>query len=917
MKRRVSLYIGGAEVDLGADTLVLMNWAATDLDNPAVVRNSYSRTVTLPGTQRNDRVFSSAFRADRTGRVGYDTNARVPFTIIDEAGECPASGYAKLDAVTREGAAVSYRVSLYGGLGGFFYALSADADGNRRNLASLSWIYGADTELDFIINAATVAAAWEDEGQDARWSVINFAPAYNGIPDGDFDAGHAVADPDDLAYMGDLIPTGFGKKDGHVLVTLGKAVDEWAAKDLRSYLQRPVLSMTAFLNAIARQENNGGYEVDSSDVMGDVSGLWLTLPTIPSLGSFRKRVDASLVPAISAPVVAAIWQRWNVTPAPAGDLKETATVNARLRVRAADTSAHTSARLTAWSAVPYLPDPDPDVPTLYYGGISSVVFLQAVAYNSNGVAVGASPVAVVSDFDATADQIAAACRFTPQVAPTGDSAWYAPVAGMTFTGDTATDYLADRSVGITVQGRGIRRVDLVATAYTFQLTSSWNPARPKLSDASSVAMATTAGPTLCARADGLVDSIAATAAMAQDGSAGSSITVDDWTQPLRSGARVTKAMLLSGDKSPADYLIGLAQTFGWVFIQDTATRKVTICKRDTFYDGFTVDLSDRVDVAQPVTITPRAAASRWYDFKVPDVGGASAKEYEGVYGLPYGSQRVDTGYPFNDEPVGVLRATPFKGAVTMLDRGPYWNIITQGGKFIPSPFVDAGTKLTCWATADGASHEVDIPLPLPTATVDYYNDTYNGYDAEFARKCEFRDGSGKPVDGQDVLLYREGTQHYVGFRLTDDVPAMDTLNGGKACWLLATGPGEGSELSVPIFQRYRYNAGTFNVSESLDFGVPRELFIPDITYDADATLYARKWKAYIADRYGRDTKVLRCRADLSGLQPGTDLLRHFYYFDGALWVMNAVSNYPLTSDDLPEVELVQVQDKDAYNNGQE
>lgn len=916
MKRRITLYIGGSAADIGSEAPVLFNWRASDLDNPAVVRNSFSRTLTLPGSDRNDRIFSTAFRVDRTTASGYDPSARVHFSIIDEAGECQAAGYAKLDAVVREGAAVSYRVTLYGGLGGFFYSLSADADGNRRTLASLTWLGGGDAELDFTINAATVAAAWADEGADPRWSVLNFAPAYNGIPDGDFDPAHAIADPDDLACLGDLIPAGYGKKGGHVLVTLGKAVDEWAAKDLRSYLQRPVLSMTAFLQAIARQENNGGYEVDASGVLADVAGLWLTLPSIPSLGSFRQRVDATLVPGIVAPVVAATWQEWTVTPALAGDIRETAAVNARLRVAAADTTAHPTARLTRWSAEPYLPDPDPEVTELYYGGISSAIFLQAIAYDADGAVVGASPVAVVSDFDATADQIAAACRFTPQAAPTGDAAWYAPVAGMTFTADGAAAYLADRSVGITVQGRGIARIALAASAYTFQLTSAWAPARPRLSDTSSVAQATPAGPTLCARdAGGLVEAIHATAAMVQDGGAGSSINVDDWSQPLRSGARVTKAMLLSGEKSPADYLIGLAQTFGWVFTVDPATQKVTICRRDDFYLDEVVDLSDRIDTAQGITITPRAATARWYDFKTPDVGGASAKEYETVYGQPYGTQRVDTGFPFNDEPVDVLRALPFRGAVTMLDRGPYWNIITQGGQFIPSPFID-GAKMTCWKTADCESLEVDVPQPLPTASVAYYNETHNGYDAEFARKCEFRDASGKPVDGQDVLVYREGTEHYEGFRLTDDLTAMDTLNGGKACWILATGPSEGSELSVPIFQRYRYNAGTFHVADALDFGQPREVFIPDIYYNPDAPLYARRWAAYLADRYGRDTKVVRCRCDLSGLRVGTDLLRRFYWWDGSLWAMNAVENYPLTSDDLPEVELIQVQDKDAYLNGQ-
>ena len=183
MKRRITLYIAGEPCDLQDDGLVLLNVAIADLTNPAVQRNSYTHPVTLPRTPANDRLFGASFRMDRTAGPGgsgpgFNASRTLPFSIYTAGGEILVAGYAKLDAVTREG----YDVTLYGGLGELVYNLSYDADGNKRTLASLD--YGVD--LDFTITKSAVLDAWArlagDSTKPAVWDVINFAPAYNGIP---------------------------------------------------------------------------------------------------------------------------------------------------------------------------------------------------------------------------------------------------------------------------------------------------------------------------------------------------------------------------------------------------------------------------------------------------------------------------------------------------------------------------------------------------------------------------------------------------------------------------------------------------------------------------------------------------------------------------------------------------------------
>ena len=54
--------------------------------------------------------------------------------------------------------------------------------------------------------------------------------------------------------------------------------------------------------------------------------------------------------------------------------------------------------------------------------------------------------------------------------------------------------------------------------------------------------------------------------------------------------------------------------------------------------------------------------------------------------------------------------------------------------------------------------------------------------------------------------------------------------------------------------------------------------------------------------------------NLAGLKVGHDLFRRFYYFDGAVWALNKITNYSATTWDLTECEFVKVQDAANYTS---
>ena len=189
MKRKIALYINGSRADLQDTGLVLYNYAFTDNDNPTAVKNSFSKQITLPGTAANAAIFGHISRLDRiTSVMGgkyFDPMTETPFEIRINGDEVLESGYLRLDSVLRDGRLVKgYKVTLFGGLGSFFYSLAYDASGNKKTLASLDYLGSAnpDAELDFQIYASAVSYAWARLASDPSavsqiWDVVNFAPA--------------------------------------------------------------------------------------------------------------------------------------------------------------------------------------------------------------------------------------------------------------------------------------------------------------------------------------------------------------------------------------------------------------------------------------------------------------------------------------------------------------------------------------------------------------------------------------------------------------------------------------------------------------------------------------------------------------------------------------------------------------------
>lgn len=887
MRRRIDLYIAGQLADLSDQSFVLFNYAFADIQDPTVVKNEWSQQVTLPGTPANCAIFDHYYRPDRTTGGGWNALQKTPFVIYADTGEIVQQGYCRLDEVSRAGRIVTgYKVTLFGGLGSFFYQLSYKENGEKMTLADLDYLNAFDdNELDFTITAANVTAAWSrlqnsPVQTNQIWDVINFAPCYEGIPEGDFDA-----DKMWVQQAGMNLPSQTGYHGGgggaYTIVKLSRKATMWEAHDLRSYLQRPVISMRSILAAIRWWASYTDYAFDYSDIpASEYNTLWKTLPDIPSLGTFRKETGALTGTLTAHPGTAVKMADW--------------ALSGLLSYNGVIINASIGFQLLWYSSV------YPTAALNFGTSKASFIFCELIAY-AGATPLRNSQVLCIGPDTVTPNvfQLASNLNYHPLgVAPSYSYLGTQPIQPSTGVYQIPGNIVFNRT------DTSVTRYELHVSAYACQgyfSGTTWSIG-PWTGGSSSVATFYQPGSGTAIVPDGGTDLLA-----------GTDPDVFIYSTPLapRSGAALGKATLLKSEHTPAEYLLGWAKLQGYVFRLDTSTRTVYLERRNTFYGtGLDpIDLSKRVDRSKGVTIAPLNLQAKWYDFGTEVAQGAFAQEYASIYGRPYGWQRVNTGYDFDSAVVDLYKDNPYRGAVCKTAHGPTWRYLNGG---VTPFFFEAGHKYILWSNGDNSQAEFDVPALDPTTTVFFYNSSYNGYDINDVTRPELCEEDGKAVDGEDILVEYQGTETYPRFIVSDDDTSMLQENDNRPCWQPWTGPYR--TQSVPTFSRYSIMSG--EVTRSLDFGTPQEVDIPEISFKDDTDLYDRAWAAYMADRLDLDTKVLRCSVDLRGLQVGPELLRRFFWWDGALWVLNKIDNYSLTTWDLAQCEFIQVRDTDNYTIGQ-
>ena len=934
MRRKIRLYIGDVEADLSTDSLVQMNYKADDLNNPAVVKNSYSQQVTLPSTRNNDAIFGMMFRADRrttagSGGTGTDFSplVRTPFSIYNEAGELLESGYMKLDTVTDKNGTVTYGVTLYGGLGSFFYTLSYDDEGNELTLADLPLLSDdPEDKIEFTINKETVAEAWAAlrAGTAGPWQVVNFAPAYNGLPEGDFSADMGVGNPENVGGVVSHPEGGnyYRPINNNALYELGEEFTEWQTKDLRSYLQRPVFSVKGMIAAIGRYAASKGFTLNLDSTFFNSANeayekAWVTLPLLTTYerdGEEEEEITLSgnaftddvNVGRSGIPVIR------NLSPyltTPDARVTVTCTIHPAIAM-----TTETFKQNKFWI--------NRGLPSNATGVEGTAIFVQLLLYDTYGRVTSGSPLQVFMTQPVsgtfTAQDLAdvSGVPYEKRFGVAPDIHYEElPYYGKAYFGLTEM-YWWRMVSGVSLEAIGTRVSRAAVNAYAAVLnkTSEGFTVYP-LYEFQAYALSF----------DGSVairQNINAWGAFVTD-----AVATYDATHGYRSDSKITQSILLSDTMTPAEFLLSYSKTFGLSYTYDKGSKTVSLLTRNSLYTDDVVDIENRIDRSKDIKTTPLVSESKWLSFASGEAEGDFVEFYRKKYGREYGDQKVNTGYDFNADTNDVLESVEFTGGAEVLEKSIYYNNITSGpngpsglnGRTrICSTFLNGAASYKLYLNGFDKDDSVDLEgiTPDATATITPFNVPLPAYDIIPKLQCHTDDGSA--TDGKGILLFLRGSiaddeaaaTAYARFIISDDSSAMENLNGGP-CWELSNGI---TASNMPIFGRHWMNGN--EIEQTMDFGIPAEIDIPNLSVNSEASIYTRYWQKYIEDMYNVDTRICSAYVDFRGIQVGEELLRKFFFFDGAIWRLNGISNYSLTTVGTTQCEFVKVMDRAAYTDGQ-
>lgn len=896
----VELYIDNEKVEFKEPPQINITYSHSDLHNPTVVKNSFSKTITIDGTPHNNQIFGCFYDMTRIVANGdsmvggfFNPSKKVPFTLYRN-GEPMESGYVKLDKVKKNGNNIQYDITLFGGLGQFLYNLQYKEDGEKMKLSDLEY----NTEFNFEVNKETVSQAWyRITGIGGKWSGdtyaiydhINFVPCYNGIPE-NFTADKVAIDV--LSFKGNnprlyeqftTSKDGYGLIDGKWLIAeLDREYDEWQMKDLRSYLQRPVIRFKDIIQSCCKPENNGGYTVDLDPEFFNeqnqyYENAWMTLPLLSEMEVENKDKNeyANIVTDGDKLRIVDIEDGSTVTITIPFAMTATANADGAFYL-------YTGVRMVESGRI-----------TALYNNCR---YVQLVVYDADGNVVNGSNInSFYTDITISGD-----FTYNPEYNTTINK-----IKGSYVNSPSTNLYVFNASLYNLV----IPKIEWKDGYYMKVITKSAEYRGPNDGgDRTNINYLFKSNTTLSK--NNFVTSVTWNA------------TIDaqlyNLEFPKLTQKIINKQKLLNSENTPCDYFLSYLKMFNLHIWKDMYRDTIYVRLRKNYFIDEQYDLEEFVDRGDDITISPITFENKWLNFVAEyEQDEKLHKDYKDNYGLEYGIQKVDTNYSFDSSSKDVLENYVFKGCVTSRNRSKYYTNIYQAfdddDVFYPPYCLDGFQTLLF---KNGDTTEGSYITPKTTAkSINLWEKKY--YD--FMPKPNFTDKDNKSVEGANVLLFfngRASTDDIEGNRtylqITDDIPQFEQLNDSEPCWIWSMD----WDISInyidylPNFSRYITNENNW-ITHSWDFGTPKALYVPDYNIDENSSIYTQYWKPYIRDMYDVNTRVVECKVLLKERVIG-DWLRRFYYFDGSYWILNKITDYDVTSNGTTKCEFVRVNDITNY-----
>lgn len=989
----VELYITDKKVDISNDIDISLTYEMNDLADPQAVKNNYSKTVTLEGTPNNNKIFGDIYRFDKEildneSLIGanFNPNKRVDYYIVNN-GDVIDSGYFQLDEISYSNNRIQYNITLFGGIGDFFYNLMyANEEEEERTLGSL--YYGIDgmTKEDeerknlFEYDKDFVLECWNkrmnNEVDKSLHSIFCPIPTHSGNYD-DFDSDTILTNetkdiPDRIVEDGKTyswFPNSQFKK-----IKAERSLSEWEIGDLRSHYQRLGIRLEEVYNAIKNPINNGGYEVDDSQ-LDEHSKNYIKDGYI-MLNRFDyetiNETNTSINLTFSAQPLSSPLNSIGKSVSNTFDVSEfvnphvTASIVPEIKCNGARNG---DIATTIFSYGPVLLEqrvinPFSNIVQRTYGymcfGSMQLYYLRMLDENNNSIGI-TKPIVYGSYYNDPNDYIIGwsnrrgdieyrlleeASKYFPEYGynpdklgwelnykyynMNGNQVMYAKNTSL--QANVGKDFVGYEQIEIESSlPKECKKIRLesvtVATKYIldvkdenkyynfsdFETTKQydyWNIDFPVVAlynegnapnsqkyygyDISGIFHSNekkmdklVSDYVVTYNADGYINNTEENITQIYDGS----VSVDTKRHVLN------KKQIFSETKTPFDYLISMGKLFNWVFEKDAITKTIRIYSKYNYYDKNIIDISDKID-RKEFTVIPTTLEYNKYIFNLPLPDTYSTELFKKKNNRIYSQFIYKPNYQFNSESKEVLEDSSFTLSMPYLMHSVF---LTDTAQY---PVITMGSEYTVTYYGSDTTESIDKTYRgLLTSNVKIVTETN---DVSEKLCCFDKDNEGV-TDLSDVLVLYNGktSVNKKKIFISNDVPIINQINGNN-CYMMTNG--NPIWTSTTTTDREYVQTRIYEYPSFLNHNENYSLLFNETEREND--LWSLFFKNDVTNIYNRNAKVVTIKYNLT--EKPQNALKHFYYFDNSIWILNKINDYNPNSYDFTEVEFIKITDYSTY-----
>lgn len=882
--RNIQLYIEDQEVDIvNLDAFsgqFAFTYTFNDLYEPDKVTDTYSKEITLPGTSRNNRIFGQCWNLTLDDLSVFDPMQLHHYRLTMD-GYLWRSGSVRLNSINVKGSVISYNITLFGTMTGFMSELlNANYDDpENKLLCSLPF----SNQLRHTVDKNSVFTRASYGGRQGSYGGLCYVPCNNGLYE-NFNSEKWLTK--NSAGNPVVAPVHFNSKDAD-----GGDLkwDEYQLNEYRSYYQRPAINVWTMLGLIQSSETN--YRLSYDDLEFFKRGNPYYYNTVMTCDRYQTDSDAETL-------TLNIRNGWSAfaesRSSSTGHPYTRPNLYIEIPVESVD-GAYDILDDEGWIDPTMLPTGTKNLSIEFEGGmyfvstntsitqnrtirLSSPIRVNVVAMTDNSREYAASAAHNTgTSFDENNnsqffyENIGRKDYFQPDSYATPFTAYLAFTAERTsYPAWSPENYLSKpmkqelnisaitRKFKLYIKVSDLSDVGILYTGYT--RTEEYNLAYLfQFKELTKISLS------------GTNRSIAG-----QYGFTGSDVTID-YTENVRSGVSVSKEKILGKTLTQGEFLLRYTKLFGLMYDTDR-DGTISIKSRNEYFKDYKIlDWSDKVDHSDNISIRPLAFDTKTLSMKYEDGKSYYEDKYRGRFGVDYGEQRINTGYPYNSENKELLEKN-FTNTVIAKDTNEW--IETIGG---------ITTKHTM----------AQYPLPA------YYKKEDEG------RK--------EAYGGNTLLFFKGNTLLPDGKRIayTDDSDYMydENIGGGEEpCW---TDWGNGVGSPVLSYGIPEYTT-LWSPTVSLDLGYPLISYagITPSEYLSAGTVYSRFWANYISEIYSKNSKVVTMHIHLTPDDIFNFSFKNFVVIDNVLYHPNKLIDLNPLSEGTTEVELIKVTNIENYTNGQ-